>query len=56
MSPRMGRPKAANPKKYDIKVRYDEETQKALLEYCEKNHITRVEAFRRGLKLLFSQK
>ena len=56
MSPRTGRPKAENPKKYDIKVRYDENMHKALLDYCERNHITRVEAFRRGLQLLLGQK
>ena len=56
MSPRTGRPKADNPKNFDIKVRYDEETNKALLEYCKKHNITRVEAFRRGLKLLLGQK
>lgn len=56
VSPRTGRPKVDNPKKYDIKVRYDEETHKALLDYCKKHSITRVEAFRRGLRLLLGQK
>ena len=56
LSPRTGRPKADNPKNYDIKVRYDEETHKELIEYCKKHNIKRVEAFRQGLKLLLSQK
>ena len=56
MSPRTGRPKVDNPKKYDIKVRYDEKTHKELLDYCKKHNITRVEAFRRGLQLLLGQK
>ncbi len=56
MSPRTGRPKSDNPKKYALKVRYDEETHQALLEYCKKHNIPRVEAFRRGLQLLLGQK
>ncbi len=56
MSPRTGRPKAENPKKYDISIRYDEEMHKALSAYCEENGVTKVEAFRRGLKLLLGLK
>ena len=56
MSPRTGRPKTENPKKYEIKIRYDEELRKALVAYCEENDVTRVEAFRQGLKLLLGLK
>lgn len=52
MSPRTGRPKADNPKCIDVKVRFDKETHDKLLEYCEKNRITRTEALRKGIELL----
>ena len=54
LSPRTGRPKAENPKNYSIKVRFDEEMNKALLAYCEKHKIARTEAIRKGLALLLS--
>lgn len=55
MSPRTGRPKADNPKRNDVKVRLDDETSKKLDEYCEKNNITRAEAIRKGIHLLFAK-
>lgn len=48
----IGRPKAVNPKNHSIKVRFDEDTNNALIAYCEKHKITRTEAIREGLRLL----
>ncbi len=56
MSPRTGRPKAKNPKKYSLKIRFDEATNEKLLAYCQEHGINKTEAFRRGLNLLLEQK
>lgn len=55
MSPRTGRPKIENPLSVDVKVRFDSETNKKLVEYCEKNNVTRAEAIRKGVRLLIEQ-
>lgn len=55
MSPRTGRPKIENPLSVDVKVRLDSETNKKLVEYCEKNNVTRAEAIRKGIHLLLKQ-
>lgn len=55
MSPRTGRPKTEKPKTVKYSIRLDEETEKQLQEYCQINGITKGEAFRNGLKLLFSK-
>lgn len=49
MRPKMGRPKAKNPKNFDIKVRVDKKTNERLHAYAEKKGITRAEVIRRGL-------
>ena len=36
MSSKMGRPKVDNPKNIDVKVRFDENTHKKLLDYYKK--------------------
>lgn len=56
MSPRTGRPKSDNPKTNDIKVRLDNESHKRLLEYCEKNKISKAEAIRQGIDLVLQYK
>ncbi len=56
MSPRTGRPKAENPKDVRFSIRLDAETDKKLVEYCAKNNITRAEAIRKGIFLLFGKK
>lgn len=53
MSPRTGRPRLDNPKSNDIKVRIDNRTMIALDHYCKDHKITRAEAIRRGIHLLF---
>lgn len=52
MSPRTGRPKIDNPKSVDVKIRFDEVSHSKLMEYCEKNGVTRTEAIRRAVELL----
>ena len=44
-----------SPKVNDVKVRLNDEMHKKLLEYCEKNNITKAEAIRQGIHLLLSQ-
>ncbi|MCU6720292.1 MULTISPECIES: CopG family transcriptional regulator [Porcipelethomonas] len=53
-SKKMGRP-TDSPKVNDVKVRLNDEMHKKLLEYCEKNNITKAEAIRQGIHLLLSQ-
>ena len=52
MSPRTGRPKINNPKSVDVKIRFDEISHKKLMEYCERNGVTRTEAIRKAVELL----
>ena len=49
MSPKIGRPKAKNPKNFDLRVRVDERTNERLHAYAKKKGITRAEVIRRGL-------
>ena len=49
MSPRTGRPKSDNPKTNDIKVRVNDETLKALNDYCYNNNQTRAEVIRKAI-------
>lgn len=53
-SKKMGKP-TDSPKVNDVKVRLNDEMHKKLLEYCEKNNITKAEAIRQGIHLLLSQ-
>jgi len=55
LSPRTGRPKAENPKNHDIKVRVDEETNQAIIQYAKQHNIARTEAIRRAINMLLSQ-
>lgn len=56
MSPRTGRPKVDEPKDIRFSIRIDNDTNKRLDNYCEKNRITKAEAIRQGIHLLLSQK
>lgn len=57
MSPKMGRPIIGARKDISLKIRFDEETNEKLLEYCQKNNVTKAEAIRRALKsFLFDEK
>lgn len=55
MSPRIGRPKATNPKTFEVKARIDEKTNKKLTEYCEKHNVTRTDVVREGIKLVINK-
>lgn len=56
MSPRTGRPKAEKPKDIRYSIRLDADTEHRLVEYCEKNNITKGEAIRQGIHLLLATK
>ena len=52
----MGRPKVANPKTIEVKARIDAETDRRLVEYCEKNGVTKTEVVRKGISLVLGEK
>ncbi len=55
LSPRMGRPKAENPKLIEVKARIDAETDKRLKTYCDKHSKTRTDVVREGIELVLGQ-
>ena len=55
MSQKMGRPKTDNPKTIEVKARIDEKTNKILMEYCEKNNMTKTDVVRKGIHLLLEK-
>ena len=48
-----GRPFSENPKSIKYSIRMDAETEQKLQAYCERHNITKGEAIRRSLDLLF---
>lgn len=54
--PRIGRPKADNPKEVKYSIRLDRETEQRLEQYCQKKNITKGEAIRRGIEMLLEKK
>lgn len=56
MSPKIGRPKAENPKDIRYSIRLDSETEKKLVEYCSEHGISKGEAIRQGIRLLLAKK
>lgn len=52
---KMGRPKAEKPKNVQYGIRLDDETEKKLDAYCTRKGITKAQAFRRGIELLFDE-
>lgn len=46
-----GRP-TDNPKTVSFNIRLDSETAEILMEYVEKNDVSKAEAIRRGIKML----
>lgn len=56
MSPRTGRPKSENPKLIEVKARIDEQTNKKLLEYCQKHGKTRTAVVREGIEMILSER
>lgn len=55
MNPRIGRPKVDNPKKNDLKVRFDDEALLKIDKYCKEHGLTRSEAIRMGISLLLGE-
>lgn len=50
---KVGRPKANRPKDIRFSIRLDEELSARLILYCEEHNISKGEAIRKGLNLLF---
>ncbi len=55
MSPRTGRPKAEKPKIIEVKARIDEETNNMLVDYCNKNNVSRTDVVRKGIDLVLGE-
>lgn len=55
MSPRTGRPKAEKPKTLEVKARIDEETNKRLVDYCERNSTNKTEVVRKGIDMVLGE-
>lgn len=49
MGSKMGRPKATNPLKYDLKVRFDETTNKQLETYSKKHNQPKAQIIRNAV-------
>lgn len=54
MSPKTGRPKTDNPINTRTSVRLDAETDRKLIEYCNRHSMTKGEAIRKGVHLLLA--
>lgn len=52
MAPQIGRPRVANPKSVEVKVRFDKDKNREILNYCERNGISRTDMIRQGIDLL----
>jgi antitoxin component of RelBE/YafQ-DinJ toxin-antitoxin module len=53
---KMGRPKSDKPLTIEAKARIDEETNKKLVEYCEKHNVTRTDVIREGIRKVIEEK
>lgn len=56
MSPKTGRPKSDNPLTVEVKARIDIETNNKLIQYCNKNGLTRTDVVRKGLDKVLNEK
>ena len=54
MSPKTGRPKTDYPINIRTSVRLDAETDRKLIEYCNRHSMTKGEAIRKGVHLLLA--
>ena len=48
---KIGRPKSENPKNIDIKVRIDVALNEKIIDYCEKNEISKAEFIRKSIEM-----
>lgn len=55
MSPRTGRPKSANPKSIETRIRMDKETAEALAWCAEEKGTTKSDIIREGIQLVKEQ-
>lgn len=55
MGAKIGRPKLDNPINIRTSVRLDKITDEKLIEYCQKNNISKGVAVRKGIQLLLEQ-
>lgn len=55
MGAKIGRPKLDNPINIRTSVRLDKKTDEELIEYCQKNNISKGVAVRKGIQLLLEQ-
>ena len=53
---KMGRPKAENPKKNKVMVRFDDEEFRKLKECATKNNLTITETVRKGVEQMLDSK
>jgi len=51
----IGRPKVENPITRKLSIRLDAETENKLSEYCENHSVSRAEAIRRGIHLIWAK-
>lgn len=52
----MGRPlKSDKPLNVEVKIRIDEDTNKRLLDYAERNSLAKTEVIRKGIELILEQ-
>lgn len=51
---KMGRPKTEDPRTNKISVRLTDEEHKVLIEYAERNSMSKTDAFKQGLQLLYA--
>lgn len=56
MLPRTGRPKTEKPLIIEVKARIDKETNQKLVDYCNKNGVTRTDVVRMGIKKVLEEK
>ena len=55
MSPRVGRPKAENPKDKELRVRIDKETEQALKELAQHYNVPVSVVVRMGIERLYAE-
>jgi hypothetical protein len=56
MSPRTGRPKTDNPKTVEVKARIDKRTNERLVDYCDRNNVSRTDVVRKGIEIVLDNK
>lgn len=55
MKPKLGRPKSTNPKSVNFTVRFDEQLNEKLENYCNNTGKTKSDVVREGVKLVIKK-